>query len=129
MLENIKLRLQAWKGGQMASGSGSGQFGVTPEYISTAASACKNIAATVQDELATLQRYIENMEAHWQGIAANTFQELMAEYSTFSAMLYNALTDIGSGLNGNYVNYEATEQANINTIRAIQSALSTTNFS
>lgn len=107
----------------------SGQFQVTPEYVSTAAAACKSTATAVQDELTTLQGYIQNMEAYWKGIASTTFQDLMTEYSTYSAMLYNALTDIGSGLQGNYVNYESTEQANIKTITAIQQALSTTNFS
>jgi WXG100 family type VII secretion target len=109
--------------------SGSGQFQVTPEYVAQAAAACKSTASTVQEELSNLQGYIQNMESYWQGIASNTFQELMTEYSTFSAMLYNALTDIGSGLDGNYVNYESTEQANIRTVNAIQQALSTTNFS
>jgi WXG100 family type VII secretion target len=109
--------------------SGSGQFQVTPEYIAQAAASCKTIAGTVQEELASLQTYIQNMEAYWQGIASTTFQDLMTEYSTFSAMLCNALTDIGSGLEGNYVNYQGTEQANIKTITAIQSALSTVHFS
>ena len=109
--------------------SGSGQFQVTPEYVSQAAASCKSTANTVQEELAGLQSYIQQMEAYWQGIASNTFQDLMTEYSTFSAMLYNALTDIGSGLEGNYVNYESTEQANIKTITSIQQALSSTNFS
>jgi WXG100 family type VII secretion target len=109
--------------------SGPGQFTVTPEYVSQAAASCKSTATNVQEELAGLQGYIEQMEGYWQGIASNTFQELMTEYSTFSAMLYNALTDIGSGLQGNYVNYESTESANINTITAISTALSTTNFS
>jgi WXG100 family type VII secretion target len=101
---------------------------VTPEYISQAASSCKSTATEVQDQLATLQGYIQGMEGFWQGIAANTFQDLMAEYSTYSAMLYNALTDIGSGLDGNYVNYTETEQANMNTISSIQASLSGTNF-
>jgi uncharacterized protein YukE len=69
------------------------------------------------------------MEGWWKGIASNTFQDLMTEYSTYSAMLYNALNDISSGLSGNYVNYTDTENANVKTITSIQSALSTTNFS
>ena len=109
--------------------SGSGQFQVTPEYVSQAAASCKSTATTVQEELAGLQGYIQKMEAYWQGIASNTFQDLMTEYSTFSAMLYNALTDIGSGLQGNEVNYSTTEQANIKTINSIQTALGSTNFS
>jgi len=106
-----------------------GQFQVTNEYVSQSASLCKSVAGEIQDDLAALQSYIQTMEGWWHGVASNTFQDLMAEYSTYSTMLYNALTDIGSGLEGNYVNYESTEQANIKTIDAIQQALSTTNFS
>jgi WXG100 family type VII secretion target len=103
-------------------------FQATPQYISDAAAACKSTAGTIQEQLASLQSYIVNMENWWHGIASTTFQELMTEYSTYSAMLYNALTDIGSGLSGNYVNYTDTEQANISTITSIQAALSSTNF-
>jgi WXG100 family type VII secretion target len=103
-------------------------FNVTPEYVSQAAAACQSTAGDIQEQLASLQTYIVNMEGWWKGIASTTFQELMTEYSTYSAMLYNALTDIGSGLNGNYVNYTDTENANIATITSIQSALSTTNL-
>lgn len=102
---------------------------VTPEYVSQAAASCKSTANEIQEQLASLQNYIVQMEGWWQGIASNTFQELMTEYSTYSAMLYNALTDIGSGLSGNYVNYTDTEQANVNTITSIQNSLSSTNFS
>jgi len=84
--------------------TGSGRLTVTPEYISQAAAACTTTANEVSEALAGLQTYITDMEARWQGIASNTFQELMAEYSQFSTMLYNALTDIGSGLQGDYVN-------------------------
>jgi WXG100 family type VII secretion target len=104
-------------------------FQVTPEYVSQAAASCKSTATEIQEQLASLQNYIVQLEGWWQGIAANTFQELMTEYSTYSAMLYNALTDIGSGLTGNYVNYTDTEQANVNTITSIQNSLSSTNFS
>jgi WXG100 family type VII secretion target len=104
-------------------------FQVTNEYLSESATLCKNVAGEIQEDLAELQSYIQKVEGWWHGIASNTFQDLMVEYSTYSAMLYNALTDIGSGLEGNYVNYQQTEQANITTITAIQQALGTTNFS
>ena len=109
--------------------SGTGQFTVTPEYISQAAAACTKTADEVSEALAGLQSYIQQMEGWWQGIASDTFQDLMTQYNTYSTMLYNALTDIGNGLQGNYVNYSSTEQANIKTISGIQTALGTTNFS
>jgi WXG100 family type VII secretion target len=102
---------------------------VTPEYVSQAAASCKSAATEIQEQLAALQQYIAQMEGWWQGIASSTFQDLMTEYSTYSAMLHNALNDIGTGLTGNYVNYTDTEQANVTTITSIQNALSSTNFS
>lgn len=101
---------------------------VTPEYVSSAATSCTTTANTIQEQLATLQSYVEGMQEIWHGVAAQTFQDLMTQYSTYSAMLYNALTDIGSGLNGNYVNYTDTEQANLKTISSIQTSLQGTNF-
>jgi WXG100 family type VII secretion target len=102
---------------------------VTPEYVSQSAASCKSTATEIQEQLAALQSYITQMEGWWQGIASNTFQELMTEYSTYAQMLYNALNDIGSGLTGNYVNYTDTENANLSTITSIQASLSGTNFS
>ncbi|MEK8143047.1 WXG100 family type VII secretion target [Streptomyces sp. M10(2022)] len=69
-----------------------------------------------------------NLEASWQGVAAVTFQGLMQEYDIYSKMLHDALTDIGSGLRGNYVNYADSEQANLNAIKAIQTGMPTANL-
>lgn len=106
-----------------------GTFQVTAQYVATAATSCRNTASDIQEELASLQTYIVNLEDWWQGIASTTFQDLMTEYQTYSTMLYNALSDIAGGLNGNYVNYTDTERANIATITSVQNALSTTNLS
>jgi WXG100 family type VII secretion target len=105
-----------------------GSFQVTPEYVSNAAASCQSTAQEIQDQLGALKNYIVQMEDAWQGIAANTFQELMAQYNTYSTMLHNALTDIGQGLQGNYVNYAAEEHANITTIQSIATSLEGTNF-
>jgi len=103
-------------------------FQVTPEYVTNAAASCQNTANEIWEQLATLQVYIEGMDQIWQGIASNTFQDLMVQYNTYATMLYNALTDIGQGLQGNYVNYTSAEQANLTTITTIEQALQGTNF-
>lgn len=102
---------------------------VTPEYVSQAATSCNSTATEIQEQLATLKSYIVQMEGWWHGIASSTFQDLMTEYSTHSAKLYQALTDIGTGLTGNHANYTENENANIKTIGSIQTQLSGTNFS
>ncbi|WP_329138377.1 WXG100 family type VII secretion target [Streptomyces sp. NBC_01476] len=106
----------------MVAGPSTG-YQVTPEQVSTAAASCTSTAADVQQRLAALKSYVVNMEAMWQGVAANTFQQMMAEYDILSKMLHDALTDIASGLNGNYVNYTESEQANVNSITSIQNSL------
>lgn len=105
-----------------------GGFKVTPEYIASAAASCQSTAQEIEEQLGALKNYIIQMEDWWQGIASNTFQEMMTQYNTYSAMLQNALTDIGQGLQGNYVNYTAEEQANINTVQSIATSLQGTNF-
>lgn len=98
-------------------------FKAPPEMISTAAASCDSVASDVDGQLAGLKSYIVGLEAWWQGIAQTTFQELMQEYDTYGQMLHNALTDIASGLRGNYVNYTETEQQNVTTINNIQNTL------
>ena len=104
-------------------------FNVTPEYVSQSATACGTTAGQVQEDLATLQQYIINMEDWWHGIASNTFQDLMTDYSKYAAELYNALTEIGVGLQTNYGNYTDTETTNNTSITSIQSGLGSTNLS
>ncbi|NED80569.1 WXG100 family type VII secretion target [Streptomyces sp. SID11233] len=103
-------------------------YQVTPAEISFAASSCDSTAAEVAAQLVTLRTYVLNLEASWQGVAAVRFQGLMQEYDIYSKMLHDALTDIGSGLRGNYVNYTESEQANLNSIKAIQTGLPSANL-
>jgi WXG100 family type VII secretion target len=103
-------------------------YKVTPADVAEAAGACDTTAADVSDALAALRGYVTGMEASWQGIAAGTFQDLMAEYNTYATMLHDALVDIGSGLRGNYVNYTESEQANMRSVQAIQEELAPANL-
>jgi WXG100 family type VII secretion target len=98
-------------------------YKVTPEYVSAAAASCNNTADEIQGQLAELKSYVINLEEVWQGVASNTFQIYMREYDVYSAMLHQALTDIGSGLNGTEVNYRGSEQANLNNIHKLESEL------
>jgi WXG100 family type VII secretion target len=98
-------------------------YKVTPEYVAAAAASCNSTADEIQGQLAELKSYVVNLEQVWQGVAANTFQVYMQEYDVYSAMLHQALTDIGSGLNGNQVNYQGSEQTNLNNIQKLESEL------
>ena len=98
-------------------------FQVTPEYLTGAAKACDTTNGEVQGQLSSLRQYVVGMEADWQGIAASTFQSLMAEYDRCAAALQDALTGIASGLRGSWTNYTENEQANTTTITNIQQGL------
>jgi WXG100 family type VII secretion target len=103
-------------------------FKVTPEYLTMAATSCDSTAGEIQGQLAALKTYVVNMEAYWGGIAAGTFQGLMAEYDLCSAALNDALTGIANGLRGNWGNYTANEQGNLTMINNIQAGLPSPNL-
>jgi WXG100 family type VII secretion target len=96
---------------------------VTPEDVLAAATSCRSTAGNIEVQLNQLQAYVTQMEEIWGGVAATTFQGLMADYNSYSNMLYNALMDIASGLNGNYVNYTDGEAANIKSIDSVNESL------
>ncbi len=104
-------------------------FQAPPSEIAVAANSCTTTATNVQGQLAQLKTYVTLTEESWQGIAQDTFQELMQKYDTYSQMLVNALNDIASGLNGNKVNYVDTEIANIKSIHAIDNEMQGPNYS
>jgi WXG100 family type VII secretion target len=104
--------------------SGGGvTFRVTPEYLVQSATSTDSTAAEIDTTLAQIRSYVVSLEASWQGVAQQTFQTLMAEYDVYAKMLHDSLTDIASGLRGNYVNYDDSERANINNLRSLDGSL------
>jgi WXG100 family type VII secretion target len=99
------------------------QFKLTPEELTAGATSCTTTAAQIDQQLSTLQGYVQNLEATYMGVTATTFSALMVDWNTYATMLHNALIDIGSGLNGNYHNYTDTEQANLNGLQQINGSL------
>ncbi len=99
-------------------------FKVTPEYLASASAACQTTATDVSDELTTCRSYVVGLEDSWGGIASNTFQEMMQLYDACAQALNQALTDIGTGLQNNFVNYSQSEQDNITKIQNIENELS-----
>ncbi|WP_422747575.1 WXG100 family type VII secretion target [Micromonospora sp. WMMD1219] len=92
---------------------------VTPEMLNSGAASCDATASAVQSDLADLRNYVVGLQATWHGVAARQFEQLMHDFDTFGNMLNDALTDIGSGLRTNYVNYVESETANINSLIAV----------
>jgi WXG100 family type VII secretion target len=98
------------KGGSMSG------LQVTPEDVSSAAGNCSTTAESIRGALADLKGYAIDVQNMWHGVASDTFADLMTDYDTFGRMMNDSLVDIGEGLHGNYVNYEATETANIDSL-------------
>ncbi|MEV0473635.1 WXG100 family type VII secretion target [Streptomyces prunicolor] len=102
--------------GQPYVTAGGVTYRVTPHYLASAAANCTKTAGDLDVLLASIRSYVLSLEAVWQGIAQQQFDALMLDYDTFARMLHDALTGIAGGLNGNYVNYTESEQANINNL-------------
>jgi len=98
-------------------------YRVTPEYLTQAATSTDNTAAEIDTVLAQIRSFVINLEASWQGVAQQTFQTLMAEYDIYAKMLHDSLTDIASGLRGNYVNYTQSEETNIRNLTSLDASL------
>jgi WXG100 family type VII secretion target len=103
-------------------------FQVTPEYLINAAASCERTADNIQGQLTSLKMYVMNMEDWWQGIAAGTFQGLMADYQQDANNLYQALTGIASVLRKNAANYVLGEQTNSTVIVNVQDGLPSPNL-
>jgi WXG100 family type VII secretion target len=93
---------------------------VTPDELLAASNTVRIQAEEINGEIKALGTYAQSLSQYWQGQAQGAFQTLMTDYHTYATMLNDALTDIGSGLNGNYVNYTQAEQANLSKIVHVQ---------
>ena len=104
-------------------------FRVTPEYLANAATSTDRTAGEINDTLSQIKSYVTSLEAVWHGLAQQQFNTLMQEYDIYARMLHDALTDIASGLRGNYVNYRDSEESNVNNLRALGEDIPKANFS
>ena len=93
---------------------------VTPDDLQQASAFVSSQADEINSEIQALGNYAQSLSQFWQGSAQQAFETLMSDYRTYATMLDNALTDIASGLQGNYVNYSNAEQANLSSIVNVQ---------
>jgi WXG100 family type VII secretion target len=101
----------------------SANFYVTPDMVHGASVNCQLTADQIHDQLDDLRTYVISLEAMWQGVAQDTFQELMHDYDIYARMMHDALVDIGSGLSGNYINYRETEEDNLRNLQPVDGGL------
>ena len=94
-------------------GSDGVLYKTTPEDLQAKALDIRTTEQIVQAELDALKSYVVAMEANWQGVASNTFQELMREWDVYAAQLQNALLAIAGGLDSSADNYLGSEHSNL----------------
>lgn len=111
------------------AGTAGAGFRATAADIQAASAATQQAAGEVQSDLNELRRYVQDVEATWQGVASNTFQLLMHDFDVYAAMLNQALTDIASGLAGNSVNYSSTEEQIVKGLQSVNGSIPGANFS
>jgi early secretory antigenic target protein ESAT-6 len=111
--------------------SGSTQFKVTPEALTTASGSCTNTAGLIQNQLSALGNYVLGLEVAWQGTASAAFQELMIQFNYNAGLLNTALLEMADALTKSGLNYSNSDSTNTNNITAVGSGLSGggTNFS
>jgi WXG100 family type VII secretion target len=88
-------------------------FRVDSEQVLAANS---NIQATIgklQSEVELLHAQLQSLEGSWQGIAADSFQELVKRWRTTATTVENQLGEIGAALARAATQYNEIEQANL----------------
>jgi uncharacterized protein YukE len=95
-------------------------YWVTTQDLEHGAARVKAGAATTQDNLNLLKSFCLGMEHFWTGSAQKQFMLLMQDFDVYSNMLMESLYGIASGMEGNKVNYETTEQANLRNLVGVQ---------
>ena len=94
-------------------------YWVTPADLAQAAGRTRTTANDVSIQLDDLRTYVMRLEDMWTGSAHLQFMELMGDWDIYAKMLNEALVDIASGMEGNRVNYEESEQANLRNLHHV----------
>lgn len=94
-------------------------FGVLPIDVAQASVNCHATADEILGKLFGLQNYVEEIGAEWLGVASGTFQIIMDNWTVYARMLHNALDDIGTGLQNNFIADVRMEEENNGQIQQI----------
>ncbi|MFF2524086.1 WXG100 family type VII secretion target [Streptomyces liangshanensis] len=108
---------------------GDVEYSVTPGELLAAANSTNTTAQELDAQLSALKTYVIGLEEAWHGMAANEFQDLMVQWDTYARMLNDALTSIAGGLQGNYGNYDVSEQRNLTNLSSVRANIPSANFS
>lgn len=87
-------------------------FSVDSEQVLAANTHIQASIVRLQAELSTLHGQLSGLEGSWQGVAANSFQELMLRWRTSAAALEQSLGQIGQALSIAAQQYSEIESSN-----------------
>ncbi len=102
----------------------AGQFGTQTEVMGTASNHVVEVNAQIQQQLAALRAQLAPLEGTWRGQASLSFHRLMVRWNEDAQRIGRALEAIGTDIAVSGRDYDATEQANAQSVTQISQALS-----
>jgi 6 kDa early secretory antigenic target len=88
-------------------------FQVDSQQVLAANSAIQSTIGRLRSEIDTLHGQLQGLQASWQGVAANSFQELVTRWRTTESSVQDQLAQIGQALSLAATQYADVEAANL----------------
>lgn len=88
-------------------------FAYDPQILESTSQQVSSAASSIDGELRALSGRVTELQAGFQGQAANAYQELYAEWHSSSAKLLEALTGLAQLLHGAAANATQMEETNM----------------
>ncbi|WP_157756797.1 WXG100 family type VII secretion target [Plantactinospora sp. KBS50] len=93
------------------------EFKVTPETLVAAATNCRSVNSTIQNDIAAMRAYVAGLMSTYQGTAALALQALSDQWGRDATALNEVLNTIATGLDSNAGNYVESETTNTNNFQ------------
>ncbi|WP_296630397.1 WXG100 family type VII secretion target [Rhodoluna sp.] len=87
-------------------------FSVDSEQVMAANAAIQNTIGRLNHEANTLHSQLQSLEGSWQGVAANSFQELVLRWRSTATAVDSQLGELGHALAIAAQQYSEIEYAN-----------------
>jgi WXG100 family type VII secretion target len=88
-------------------------FSVDSEQVLAANSTIQATISRLQTEVDNLHANLQGLQNSWQGVAANSFQELVAKWRTTATTVQTQLGEVSTALAFAAKQYSEIEQANV----------------
>jgi WXG100 family type VII secretion target len=88
-------------------------FSVDSEQVLAANTTIQATISRLQTEVDTLHAHLQSLQGSWQGIAANSFQELVGRWRVTATTVQHQLGEVSTALAFAAKQYAEIEQANV----------------